>query len=94
MKKIGKLYIGHGGYTLFYCPGCQEAHAFNTERWHWNGDHDKPTLTPSVLVTGHDGSRCHSFVKEGDIQFLTDCTHAMAGQTVPLPDWPDTYEVT
>lgn len=31
---------------------------------------------------------CHSFVTDGRIQFLGDCTHALAGQTVPLPDWP------
>lgn len=29
---------------------------------------------------------CHSFVNDGQIQFLGDCTHALAGQTVPLPD--------
>jgi hypothetical protein len=29
---------------------------------------------------------CHSFVTDGQIQFLDDCTHALAGQTVPLPD--------
>lgn len=32
---------------------------------------------------------CHSFVKEGRIQFLGDCTHGLAGQTVDLPDLPD-----
>lgn len=31
---------------------------------------------------------CHSFVRDGQIQFLDDCTHALAGQTVPLPEWP------
>jgi hypothetical protein len=31
---------------------------------------------------------CHSFVTDGKIQFLSDCTHALAGQTVALPDWP------
>jgi hypothetical protein len=30
---------------------------------------------------------CHSFVREGLIQFLPDCTHALAGQTVALPPW-------
>ena len=30
---------------------------------------------------------CHSFVVAGQIQFLPDCTHALAGQTVPIPDW-------
>lgn len=29
---------------------------------------------------------CHSFVADGRIQFLGDCTHALAGQTVDLPD--------
>lgn len=32
--------------------------------------------------------RCHSFVTDGRIQFLSDCTHELAGQTVDLPDWP------
>lgn len=31
-------------------------------------------------------SVCHSFVMNGRIQFLSDCTHALAGQTVELPD--------
>jgi hypothetical protein len=30
--------------------------------------------------------RCHSFVTDGRIQFLGDCTHALAGQTVDLPE--------
>jgi len=29
---------------------------------------------------------CHSFVTDGRIQFLADCTHALAGQTVDLPE--------
>lgn len=29
-------------------------------------------------------SVCHSFVADGQIQFLGDCTHALAGQTVAL----------
>lgn len=30
---------------------------------------------------------CHSFVTDGRIQFLSDCTHALAGQTVDIPDF-------
>lgn len=30
---------------------------------------------------------CHSFVRGGMIEFLADCTHDLAGQTVPLPSW-------
>ena len=33
-------------------------------------------------------SVCHSFVTDGRIQFLNDCTHPLAGQTVNLPEFP------
>lgn len=29
---------------------------------------------------------CHSFVTDGRIKFLSDCTHSLAGQTVDLPE--------
>ena len=32
---------------------------------------------------------CHSFVSDGQWQFLGDCTHALAGQTVPVVPIPD-----
>lgn len=35
---------------------------------------------------------CHSFVTNGQIQFLSDCTHELAGQTVPLPDLPESVK--
>ena len=103
-----------GKYLLFRCPGCRDAHtikvAGGNALWGWNGSVEKPTFTPSVLVTafvmsdeGHDmlergekppngqypghEVRCHSFVADGRIQFLSDCTHALAGQTVDLSEW-------
>lgn len=33
--------------------------------------------------------RCHTFITDGMVQFLGDCSHALAGQTLPLPDLPD-----
>lgn len=30
---------------------------------------------------------CHSFITDGKIEFLSDSTHALAGKTVPLPEW-------
>ena len=27
-------------------------------------------------------------VRDGQIEFCSDSTHALSGQTVPLPDWP------
>ena len=34
-------------------------------------------------------NQCHSFITAGKIQFLDDCSHALAGQTVPLPEWTE-----
>lgn len=70
--------------------------------WGYNGDPDAPTFTPSLLVSynGPDAGQiddgghrappaiCHSFVTDGQIQFLGDCIHALAGQTVAIPAWP------
>ncbi len=58
--------------------------------WTWNGNNDKPTFTPSLLcrVEYTDGKPtmvCHSYITDGMIQFLSDCTHSKAGQTLPLP---------
>lgn len=33
--------------------------------------------------------RCHSFIREGKIQFLSDCSHELAGMTVDLPNIPN-----
>lgn len=72
----------------FHCPGCQNAHGFHVPQWTWNGSMEVPTFMPSLMCNGHDpASRCHSFVKDGKIQFLADCWHSLAGQTVDLPDW-------
>ena len=30
--------------------------------------------------------RCHSFVRNGKIQYLNDCTHALAGKTVDMEE--------
>lgn len=56
--------------------------------WGWNGDSDKPTLTPSILTKNHKDV-CHSFVKDGKVQFLDDSTHELAGQKVDLLDVTD-----
>lgn len=69
--------------------------------WTWNGSIDQPVFSPSVLVSydGADAGQagappavCHSFVgchgaQPGQIVFLGDCTHALAGQVVDLPAW-------
>ena len=36
--------------------------------------------------------RCHLFLKNGVIEFLTDCTHDFAGKSYPLPEM-DTSDI-
>lgn len=36
---------------------------------------------------------CHSFVRDGRIEFLSDCTHKLAGQTVDLPDIDESMQI-
>jgi len=31
--------------------------------------------------------RCHSYITDGNIRFLDDCTHTLKGRTVEIPDW-------
>lgn len=82
-----------GGW-VFWCPGCAEPHVFD-KRWTFDGNMEKPTFTPSLLVHHVPGAQplCHSFVTGGVIQYLGDCEHALAGKTVPMEplDW-DVYE--
>ena len=73
----------------YYCPGCAETHVI-AESWGFNGNYDSPTVTSSVKVSGVDmegKSRvCHHYIRQGQIQFLPDCTHSLAGQTLLLGD--------
>ena len=35
----------------------------------------------------YPASRCHTVITDGRIAFQPDCWHALAGQTVEMPDW-------
>lgn len=83
-------------HIVFDCPGCASIHMLpvtGPRAWGWNRDLERPTLTPSIFVNvgGSNPAEpiCHSFVTDGKIRYLADCTHAMAGQTVDLPDVRD-----
>ena len=44
---------------------------------------------PRHHVPPGEQTTCHSFIVEGHWQFLPDCTHELAGQTVPCVPIPD-----
>lgn len=95
------------GYAV-RCPACEaddkgSMHLFSLKMgggapgWSFNGDYENPTFSPSMRASAPYGPEkkqhvCHSFVREGRIQYLGDCTHAMAGQTIELPPWDDKDE--
>jgi hypothetical protein len=74
---------------IFHCPGCECGHYVRVAGpqepiWKWNGDVKKPTVSPSILIRSQ--FTCHSFVRDGRIEFCSDSTHKLSGQTVDLPD--------
>ena len=98
MKVLSELEASDGCKVLaFFCPGCGYDHSFRVASgssqdrpiWTWNGDMEKPTFTPSLLVNGSTEQRCHSFVTNGQIQYLGDCWHELKNTTVDLQeiDW-------
>jgi len=65
--------------------------------WEFNGNFERPTINPSYLswsyrknpITGEyniEIDRCHSFIRDGMIQYLSDCHHSLKDQTIELPE--------
>lgn len=70
--------------------------------WNFNGNLELPTFQPSIKISyptfheidengfGKEGTNythiCHTFITDGKIQFLSDCTHKLAGQTIDMLD--------
>ena len=85
---------------VFCCPGCAENDgndgfhmipvntSVHSPSWDWDGNLEAPTLSPSILTRGVGRAVCHSFLKAGVFQFLTDSTHSLAGRNVEMPTLP------
>lgn len=66
--------VRNGHYARHFVPG--------SPCWcTYNAEHPEDSAPFKCTV-------CHSYVTDGRINFLADCTHALAGQTVDLPDYP------
>jgi len=96
---VAKVKISKNGlYAEFHCPGCDRGHSYIIKLndlmkelkypcWKFNNDVDNPTFTPSLL--NHRSPtcpRCHLYVKNGKIEFCSDCEHDLKGQTVEMKD--------
>lgn len=81
---------------LIMCPACDDLHMLpvggdvppGKPQWEFNGNLEAPTLSPSLL-TRMGNQVCHSFLRNGIWEFLSDCTHAFAGQNTPSPELPE-----
>lgn len=87
---------------VFRCPACGGYHRVVTAKpedgygaiyplWTFNLNPDAPTFTPSVRVRSADETGdtcCHFYVTEGQIQYLSDCTHELAGKRIPMEVYP------
>ncbi len=84
---------------LFHCPACESTHAYWLAHpegrkgpiWEFDGDMEHPSFTPSLRIRGRNAEGdtcCHLFVRAGQIEYCSDCTHTMAGKTVPMEQFP------
>ena len=78
------------GTIIFYCPACEMNHGIN-KTWVISKDMENPTITPSILsrtpnYKGIPDYKCHMFVKNGMIEYLSDCSHWMAGKTIKMEE--------
>jgi len=116
---------------MIQCLGCDNEHAINVDPtvvhrnedgsvtphpcWTFNGDLDRPTFSPSLLVRSGKYANpewyakltsqerrdfadrisnvCHSYIVNGQIQYLHDCTHKYVNQTIELPDYEFEWEL-
>ena len=83
-----------------FCPACDFSHGFRvdldghgqwtSDYWTFDGNYERPTFSPSMLANKDSADqykpRCHSFLTEGVWGYLSDCTHAMAGMSVDVPE--------
>lgn len=93
-----KLQIRHRAGLILHehwCPGCDAPHQIavdqpfaNGARWTWDGNAEAPTFSPSINCGPGTKLQCHYFIRAGRIEFCADSHHALAGQTVDIPDIP------
>jgi len=87
-EKTPKLlwHLADGKY-IFYCPGCKCHHWFTSPRWIFNGDYNKPSVTPNIITNPQDArQRCDLQIIEGRLRYLTDSFHYLSGISVDMTD--------
>ena len=109
--RAGKMRRSNHHY-IHWCPACERGHAIQVgaasgPNWSFDGDVNRPTFSPSVLIryNGADADTrrddagrapsavCHYFLTGGVINYLGDCSHELRGTSVELSEFPEDYGV-
>lgn len=102
LRRIRDKGIEYDG-LAFVCPGCATIFGdglhmlpvnttLHSPSWDWDGNLEAPTISPSIKTEAKHRTVpfvCHSFLKVGVFDFLTDSTHSFSGKKVSIPDLPD-----
>lgn len=89
MKKVNAKLLRDEEWFFHWCPACKILHAL-PKGWQFNNDLEKPSFNPSFKHTHWKIGICHYILTDGVLIFQSDCSHDMRGQSVPIPDLPDT----
>lgn len=95
MKPLSPKLLEMLGELAHWCPGCNRLHIIYINsycgksrlQWEWDGDLERPTVQPAL----HVADECHYALRNGRIEFFSNCCHALAGKTVALPDLPEKF---
>lgn len=96
LRRVGHDFGRPPGSIGHWCPACGVMHAFPESEW--NGNSLAPSFTTLANIAwggevkpqfkAFGGGRCHYALRAGVLAFFADCTHELAGQSVPLPELP------
>lgn len=79
------------------CPNCGHAHTVpvggDGNNWTWNGNYEKPTVTPSLKVAypppfpgAKERVLCHFVLTDGILHYQDDFEGPLKGQSVPAKE--------
>jgi hypothetical protein len=87
----GCISQGPNGYDGLHMLPVNSPHLTDRPSWDFDGNFEEPTLSPSILSRrGTEDSPliCHSFLRGGIFEYLSDSTHPLTGQKISIPDLP------
>lgn len=89
-----RMVDGKPGHLLHWCEACACGHVIDVHAISrdgkvlgWDGTFDRPTIGEAVRHE-NDGAVCEYVLRAGVMYYLQSCTHALAGQSRHLVEFP------